>query len=165
MALEGLVDGEYPRNSLGETYGNHLSARYLGYEPDLIAAVSEDGTEGYIESGLRLLGPFSSEEEAIACDNWRKEKKIGRIMVPFYNSEHQEIGTFLHGIGNGGLYNGVITLEEFREAQAQGWPNSRGSTPPEEQEPLFKSMEEMKAAIEAGWVGDQYAGYYAPAGE
>ena len=117
MALEGLADGEYPRNSLGETYGNHLSARYLGYEPDLIAAVSEDGTEGYIESGLRLLGPFSSEEEAIACDNWRKEKKIGRIMVPFYNSEHQEIGTFLHGIGNGGLYNGVITLEEFRETK------------------------------------------------
>lgn len=159
-ALEELVDGDFPRNSLGETYGNHFSASYLGYDPDLIAAISqEDGTEGYIESGLRLLS-FNSEEEAIACDNWRREKKVGKVIVPLYNSEHEEIGTFMHGIGNG-LYSGVITLEEFREAQAQGWPNSKGSTPLPEREPIFKTVEEVQEAVANGWVGDQYEGYYA----
>ena len=53
-ALEGLVDGDYPRNSLGETYGSTLSESIVGYEPDLISAVSEDGTEGYIEPRLHF---------------------------------------------------------------------------------------------------------------
>ena len=76
-AMEWLVDGDYPRNSLGETYGSGLCASIVGYEPDLIAAVSDDGTEGYIcfNESRKLMGPFDSEEEAIARNNWRKEKK------------------------------------------------------------------------------------------
>lgn len=58
-AMEGLVDGDYPRNSLGETYGSTLSESIVGYEPDLISAVSDDGTKGYIELP-RLLGPYNS---------------------------------------------------------------------------------------------------------
>lgn len=138
-ALEGLVDGDYPRNSLGETYGSTLSESIVGYEPDLISAVSEDGTEGYIEP-RRLLGPYNSEEEAIACYNWRNENKVGYVLVPLYNSEHEEIGTFMHKIGKG-IYSGAITLEEFMEAKAQGWPCKDGSTPIEE-EPIFKRLEE-----------------------
>lgn len=107
MALEGLADGEYPRNSLGETYGNHLSARYLGYEPDLIAAVSEDGTEGYIESGLRLLGPFSSEEEAIACDNWRKEKKSAGSWFRFIIRSIRKSGPFCTGLETAASITGL----------------------------------------------------------
>lgn len=63
-------------------------------------------------------------------------------------------------IGNE-LYSGVITLEEFKEARAQGWPNSKGSTTPPEREPIFKTAEEMQEAVRNGWVGDQYEGYYA----
>ncbi len=151
-ALEGLVDGDYPRNSLGETYGSTLSESIVGYEPDLISAVSEDGTEGYIEP-RRLLGPYNSEEEAIACYNWRNENKVGYVLVPLYNSEHEEIGTFMHKIGKG-IYSGVITLEEFMEAKAQGWPCKDGSTPIEE-EPIFKSLEEAQEAVKNGWPDNQ----------
>lgn len=147
-AMEGLVDGDYPRNSLGETYGSTLSESIVGYEPDLISAVSDDGTKGYIELP-RLLGPYNSEEEAIACYNWRNENKVGYVLVPLYNSEHEEIGTFMHKIGKG-LYSGVITLEEFMEAKAQGWPCKNGSTPIEE-EPIFKSLEEAQEAVKNGW--------------
>lgn len=158
-ALEGLVDGDFPRNSRGETYGNNFSASYLGYEPDLLAAVSqEDGTEGYIAEEDMRLG-LNSQEEINAFNNWQKEKKVGNVIIPLYNSEHEEIGTFMHGIGSG-LYSGVITLEEFKEARAQGWPNSKGSTPPPEREPIFKTVEELQEAFVNGWVGDQYEGYY-----
>lgn len=151
-AMEWLVDGDYPRNSLGETYGSGLCASIVGYEPDLIAAVSDDGTDGYIEP-RRLLGPFSSEEEAVACYNWRNENKVGYVLVPLYNSEHEEIGTFMHKIGKG-IYSGVITLEEFMEAKAQGWPCKNGSTPVEE-EPIFKSLEEAQEAVKNGWPDNQ----------
>lgn len=146
-----LVNGQYPINSKGETYGSDLFADELG-RPDLIAAVSEDGTEGYIEP-RRLLGPYNSEEEAIACDNWRNENKVGYVLVPLYNSEHEEIGTFMHKIGKG-LYSGVITLEEFMEAKAQGWPCKNGSTPVEK-EPIFKSLEEAQEAVKNGWPDNQ----------
>ena len=67
------------------------------------------------------MGSYNSEEEAIACYNWRNENKVGYVLVPLYNSEHEEIGTFMHKIGKS-LYSGVITLEEFMEAKAlQGW--------------------------------------------
>ncbi len=74
------------------------------------------------------MGSYNSEEEAIACYNWRNENKVGYVLVPLYNFEHEEIGTFMHKIGKS-LYSGVITLEEFMEAKAQGWPCKNGSTP------------------------------------
>lgn len=41
------VDG-YPINANGETYGSYLDRHKYGYAPDLIAALGDDGTEGYI---------------------------------------------------------------------------------------------------------------------
>lgn len=79
--------------------------------------------------------------------------KSAMSLFHFDNSEHEEIGTFMHKIGKG-IYSGVITLEEFMEAKAQGWPCKDGSTPIEE-EPIFKSLEEAQEAVKNGWPDNQ----------
>ena len=45
------VDG-YPTNANGETYGSYFDRHKYGYAPDLIAALGDDGTEGYIRREL-----------------------------------------------------------------------------------------------------------------
>ena len=65
MSIEAeLVDGQYPVNAAGETYGS-LWARYVvGVPPDLIAVVGVEGEDGYIdareyEQALRADGETS----------------------------------------------------------------------------------------------------------
>ena len=81
-------------------------------------------------------------------------------IIPLYDQEHNVIGEFQ--VGEGG--SGSKTFEEMKEAKAQGWPNSKGSTL-EKEEPIFKDIDEARAAAEAGWVGDSNGGYYIPVGE
>ena len=46
-AEQRLVNGDYPRNSRGETYGKIMDITYTGYEPDLIGAFNGE-EEGYV---------------------------------------------------------------------------------------------------------------------
>ncbi|MCI8808505.1 MAG: hypothetical protein HFF84_00015 [Oscillibacter sp.] len=77
-----MVNGDYPRNSQGQTYGNTCGYKLAGYEPDLAAAVGTQGEEGYIatkDNGIR----WSSDPELNAAyPNWRKEKNIKGWMIP-----------------------------------------------------------------------------------
>ncbi|MDE6454542.1 MAG: M23 family metallopeptidase, partial [Dysosmobacter sp.] len=60
-----LINGDYPRNSRGETYGNAFGYRLTGYDPDLLAAVDrETGVRGYIAREDRDIGSGSMEEVA-----------------------------------------------------------------------------------------------------
>lgn len=43
-----LVNGQYPTNAAGETYGALWSRYVVGYEPVLIATVGDEGEEGYV---------------------------------------------------------------------------------------------------------------------
>ena len=43
-------DQAYPANDAGETYGSVLLADFVGEDPDLLAAVHQDGVSGYIRS-------------------------------------------------------------------------------------------------------------------
>ena len=45
---DGLVNGQYPTNADGETYGALWSRYVVGYEPDLIAVVGNEGEDGYV---------------------------------------------------------------------------------------------------------------------
>ena len=40
LAEQWLIDGEYPKNSKGETYGPDVLSMLVGYQPDLIAATA-----------------------------------------------------------------------------------------------------------------------------
>lgn len=57
---------EFPKNQYGETYGSALDATPQEKEPDLIKAIGEDGTIGYVRSS-ELIGELpKSPQEALA---------------------------------------------------------------------------------------------------
>lgn len=148
---EDLVNGEYPRNSLGETYGRDFFGE-LGESPDLIAAVSpEEGLEGYIARDESEYTLGLSPELRRAFENWCQENKVKGYTLPLYDSEHNRIGTF-HGVGDGNAPPSFrqITWEELKAAEAQGFPNSKGSAPFTRELP-FKTMEEAAKANAEGW--------------
>ena len=102
-----LVNGGYPRNSQGQTYGNHLMAQELGYEADLQAAVGTEGQEGYVRRE-DLQGPeIRTPEEAVAYmktrpDSWK---------IPLYDLQGNVIGEFEIG---GAMKISGCTLEEAK---------------------------------------------------
>lgn len=77
-----LVDGEYPRNSKGETYGPLALEGLLGYVPDLIAAAATNGKEGFVRQEDFMVMPGTVVE-------------IGKsYMIPVYDLEGNVIGEF-----------------------------------------------------------------------
>ena len=145
------MNGEYPRNSLGETYGRDFFGE-LGESPDLIAAVSpEEGLEGYIARDESEYTLGLSPELRRAFENWCQENKVKGYTMPLYDSEHNRIGTFYgNGDGNAPASFRQITWEELKAAEAQGFPNSKGSEPFTRELP-FKTMEEAAKANAEGW--------------
>ena len=107
IASETLVNGEYPQNSRGESYGSSALANYVGYSPDLIAAVGTHGESGYIRDADTDVIPDLSVEE---CPH--------EFMVPLYDSEGEVIGEF--AVSCGGHFNGGMTIEEAKAAVAAG---------------------------------------------
>lgn len=43
-----LIDGDFPKNAKGETFGTYLNQRIAGYDPDYIACIGDNGVEGYM---------------------------------------------------------------------------------------------------------------------
>lgn len=160
LQKEQLVDGGYPTNRQGETYGNAFGSSLIGQDPDLIAAKGTNGESGYISTEDQNITVGKTPEEIMAYMNWKEENQVTGYIIPLYDQEHNVIGEFQ--VGEGG--SGSKTFEEMKEAKAQGWPNSKGSTL-EKEEPIFKDIDEARAAAEAGWVGDSNGGYYIPVGE
>ena len=112
---KSLVDGDYPKNSKGESYGSMLLAEYVGYAPDLqhMAAYPPEGRpEGYIreaelQKGGESLRGLSKEE----CPHWHS--------IPLYNSEGNVIGEYK--VGCEGHYDTEgLTPEEAREVIMRG---------------------------------------------
>lgn len=48
LAEQWLVDGNYPKNDKGETYGPEILYEVVGCWPDLIAAAATNGQDGYL---------------------------------------------------------------------------------------------------------------------
>lgn len=110
-----LVDGDYPRNSKGESYGSLLLADYVGYMPDLqyLAAYPPEGRpEGYIrEAELREAGA--------ALRGLSKEECPHEYKIPLYDKEGTVIGAYK--VGCEGHYDTEgLTLEEAREVIMRG---------------------------------------------
>lgn len=106
--LDTLVQGEYPTNSLGESYGDLRLSAYVGYQPDLVAARKIGDQQGYISR---------AEEEALPS-GLPAEECPHEFQLSLYDSEHQVIGTY--SVSCGGHFSGGMTIEEAKEAVARG---------------------------------------------
>jgi len=79
-----LVDGKYPVNEKGETYGPDVLSDVTGEPPDLIQAIATNGKQGYIRYD-DMYG-FLREEDGIQPE-----------IVPVYDLEENQIGEFKIG--------------------------------------------------------------------
>lgn len=111
--LSQLVNGEYPKNSRGESYGSESFGRYVGYHPDLVSARGTRGESGYI---------YRPDESSVPC-NLPKDQCPHAFLIPLYDEEHNEIGKFEMCCG-GHFMEEVIarnmTVEEAKAALASG---------------------------------------------
>lgn len=106
--LDTLVDGVFPTNSLGESYGSSALAAYVGYEPDLVSARGTNGERGYT----------CNEDEQFLPHDLPASECPHEFMVPLYDSEHNVIGEF--SMSCGGHFSGGMTIEEAKAAVAAG---------------------------------------------
>lgn len=108
LAEKWLVDGDYPKNSKGETYGPVLLNKLTGHNPDLVLALGagKDGEEltGYIRD---------ADTHADFSDVPLEED----VYIPLYDSEGNVIGTYrLDGIHQDEI---DALKEQFRERNPQ----------------------------------------------
>lgn len=75
-AAAAFAVDSYPVNADGLTYGSILSAEYVGEEPDLVSAVSENGVEGFVRID-NLKDPIPrTPEEAVALYSEESSRTI-----------------------------------------------------------------------------------------
>jgi len=84
LANKWLVDGKYPVNEKGETYGPDFLSEITGNLPDLMPAVATNGAEGYIRYD-DMYG-FLREENGVQPE-----------IIPVYDLEGNQIGEFKIG--------------------------------------------------------------------
>ena len=84
LAKKWLIDGEYPKNSKGETYGPDGLSDIVGHGPDLILSA------GIGENGEALDGYVRPEELHKTYDI----PEGGETFIPLYDSEGNVIGQF-----------------------------------------------------------------------
>lgn len=83
LAKEWLVDGDYPKNAKGETYGPESLDSIVGYPPDLIAATATNGQDGYLR--------HSELTDYLSTDNPQYNS------LPVYDLNGNVIGEFVFG--------------------------------------------------------------------
>ena len=111
LAEKHLVNGDYPKNGKGESYGPKQLAYYVGYEPDLFFAPAEgDHPDGYYRQSERLA-------EDAKYDGLSKEECPHKWSIPLYDSEGNVIGKY--NLSCNGHYEGM-TLEEIKAALERG---------------------------------------------
>ena len=98
-----LVNGDYPRNSKGETYGSMTWSDYTGYRPDLIAVGTTEGESGYVtfedwEDGGYLGYPGDRNRLGEAYEEWCRNMPTD-YLIPVYDVEHETV------IGYHAIYN------------------------------------------------------------
>lgn len=94
-------DDAYPVNAAGETYGSILLADMVGEDPDLLAAVNQDGVSGYIRN-----------DDILRTDRIVPEGAVNSI--PLYDMDGNVIGSFEIG-----EYEDVdLSTPEFETARA-----------------------------------------------
>ena len=114
-----LVNGDYPRNSKGETYGSMTLSDYTGYRPDLIAVGTTEGGSGYVtyedwEDGGYLGYPGDRNNLGEAYEEWCRNMPTD-YLIPVYDVEHEQV------VGQFSIYNqdGYDRTQESIEEEIQ----------------------------------------------
>ena len=107
LAAEYLVDGQWPRNSRGESYGPSCLEEITGTKPDLAAAVGTDGRDGYIRESDKWHSKFDIRSPEEAEVYMAFIGALGAYDIPLYDAEGAVIGQFR-------IAGGVPKPEELR---------------------------------------------------
>lgn len=91
-----LINGNFPKNVRGETYGTALMAEVVGEMPDLQAAIGTDGQEGYVRTCDLSHPKFETPQDAL---EWQKTQPDS-YYIPLYDFQGNEIGSFLRERNN-----------------------------------------------------------------
>ena len=83
--LAAMADGDYPKNSRGETYGDEVIAEYVGYYPDLCETIGDHNKEGYVTYEDFHVKAVSRH---LLVDEFPHE-----FCITLYDLEHNQIGT------------------------------------------------------------------------
>lgn len=87
-----LVNGKFPVNINGETYGNGLMAIEVGHSPDLLSAYGTNDQKGYIkESDIRSCPEDATAQEVY---EWFTSQPTS-YEIPLYDFQGNVIGAFL----------------------------------------------------------------------
>ena len=102
---EGLIEGAYPQNAAGLTYGTMAQRRITGEYPDLISVVATNGESGYVK--LEDFDPIyamvkngASNEEINAeisrrVDEQEKNGKSTKGTISVYDLDMNVVGEFV----------------------------------------------------------------------
>lgn len=102
---EGLMEGAYPQNAAGLTYGTMAQRRITGEYPDLISVVATNGESGYVKLEdfdpiYALVKNGASNEEINAeisrrVDEQEKNGKSTKRTISVYDLDMNIIGEFV----------------------------------------------------------------------
>lgn len=91
-----LINGNFPKNVRGETYGTALMAEVVGKMPDLQAAIGTNDQEGYVRTSDLSHPKFETPQDAL---EWQKTQPDS-YYIPLYDFQGNEIGSFLRERNN-----------------------------------------------------------------
>lgn len=91
-----LINGNFPKNVRGETYGTALMAEIVGEMPDLQAAIGTNDQEGYVRTSDLSHPKFETPQDAL---EWQKTQPDS-YYIPLYDFQGNEIGSFLRERNN-----------------------------------------------------------------
>lgn len=91
-----LINGNFPKNVRGETYGTALMAEVVGEMPDLQAAIGTNDQEGYVRTSDLSHPKFETPQDAL---EWQKTQPDS-YYIPLYDFQGNEIGSFLRERNN-----------------------------------------------------------------
>ena len=76
-----LINGNFPKNVRGETYGTALMAEVVGEMPDLQAAIGTNDQEGYVRTSDLSHPKFETPQDAL---EWQKTQPDS-YYIPLYD--------------------------------------------------------------------------------
>lgn len=102
---EGLIEGAYPQNAAGLTYGTMAQRRITGEYPDLISVVATNGESGYVKledfDPIYALAKSGASNEEIngeisrRVDKQEEDNKSSKRTISVYDLDMNIIGEFI----------------------------------------------------------------------
>ena len=145
--LAAMADGDYPKNSRGETYGDEVIAEYVGYYPDLCETIGDHNKEGYVTYEDFHVKAVSRHLLEAECPH--------QFSIPLYDKEHNQIGTRTDPC-NGHYAEADMSIDEVKDALAAG--ETAASAAPTYDDPSEETLAMIRREFAAKWPEDNITG-------